>query len=344
MLELAIIADDLTGALDAAAPFAMRGITTRAALDMEGFNQALSSQPRVIAISTDSREISPERAQSRVADVIAALPAGIKLFKKVDSRLKGNIEAELSAIPHVRSVLLPAIPDFGRVVENGCVTGFGVATPISIAQVLGSHATRATIPDTASQEDIEAALTDDYDLLIGARGLANALAKTMSKTAPRAPEYPLHPAYVVIGSTDPITLAQVEHLRSTYSDLTYIGAPNGEAHPCGPAERPLTILQATPGAVHATGPEVAAALATSLGGLALNQNALLVLSGGATAQTILQGLGLHALELIGEALPGLPISRADGLTVVSKSGGFGDTDALVRLLSPSAYGVSSSHV
>jgi uncharacterized protein YgbK (DUF1537 family) len=270
--------------------------------------------------------------------VIASLPAGIKLFKKVDSRLKGNIEAELSAIPHRKSFTAPAIPEFGRIVTKGCVTGFGVTTPISIADALGTHAVNSTTPDTASDADILAALSPDYDLVIGARGLANALAQTMSEAPPVVPEYPTHPAYIVIGSTDPITLAQVDALRTAYPDLTFIPAPNGQITSVTLAEPDITILQATPGTTPASGPDVAAALATSLDALAPPTNALLVLSGGATAQVILQGLGVHALEVIGEALPGLPISRADGLTVVSKSGGFGAPQTLIRLLGHPTHG------
>jgi uncharacterized protein YgbK (DUF1537 family) len=47
---------------------------------------------------------------------------------------------------------------------------------------------------------------------------------------------------------------------------------------------------------------------------------------------ILESLGIGVLELIGEALPGLPLAMANGLTFVTKSGGFGDEDTLNRLL------------
>src|SRR5215217_1866341 len=104
MLERAIIADDLTGALDAAAPFAMRGISTAVALNVEGLPQAIATGARVVGVSTDSREVAPEAAREAVARALAALPADTALFKKVDSRLKGNIEAELDAIPHRRSL------------------------------------------------------------------------------------------------------------------------------------------------------------------------------------------------------------------------------------------------
>lgn len=59
--------------------------------------------------------------------------------------------------------------------------------------------------------------------------------------------------------------------------------------------------------------------------------ATLIVSGGATAESLLDAVGVTRLRLTGEALPGLPCSRAGRLTIVTKSGGFGDPDALVRL-------------
>jgi uncharacterized protein YgbK (DUF1537 family) len=335
MPELAIIADDLTGALDAAAPFAMRGISTAVALSAAGLGDAISTGARVIGVSTDSREISTEAARASTGAAIAALPAGTRLFKKVDSRLKGNIAAELDAIPHQRSLVVPAIPAFGRWMRNGRLGGFGVSEPIDIAARLGAHASRASIPNVAMQSDIEAALASDHDLPVGARGLAEAMAVTMQPEQ-RRPDTALRNAvaYVVIGSTDPITLAQLSRLRLAAGDLTYVDAPNGAGPAALPRPSRLTVVQATPGSKPADGKSVATALAETLARLAPPPGALLVLSGGATAQVILERLGIGVLELIGEALPGLPLARGGGLTVVTKSGGFGDEETLERLLAP----------
>ena len=76
------------------------------------------------------------------------------------------------------------------------------------------------------------------------------------------------------------------------------------------------------------------ALADTLARFDPPPGSLLVLSGGATAQVILERLGIDVLELVGEALPGLPLARANGLTFVTKSGGFGSEDTLERLLAP----------
>ncbi|KRA98386.1 hypothetical protein ASD83_10810 [Devosia sp. Root685] len=346
MLERAIIADDLTGALDAAAPFAMRGISTVVALNPAALPQAIATGARVIGVSTDSREISPKAATEAVRTALAALPAGTALFKKVDSRLKGNIEAELEAIPHQKSLVVPAIPAFGRWMKNGQIGGFGVAEPIDIARRLGRHAATAIVPDIADQADIEAVLQQAFDLPIGARGLAEAMARAMAPNAPEADiSFPEGRAYCVIGSTDPITLTQLDRLRAGDAGICYVPAPNGQgAIPARPAK--LTIVQAIPGPSPADGKTVATALGRTLENLSPPPGSLLVLSGGATAQVILEQLGMAMLELLGEALPGLPIARAGGLTVVTKSGGFGDPDTLSTLFAPylSAGSLEQSHV
>lgn len=334
MAELALIADDLTGALDSAAPFAMRGVGTSVALGVEGIPQALASGARVVAVSTDSREIPADEAREAVRSVIAALPPGTRLFKKVDSRLKGNIEAELDAMPYGRSLVIPAIPAFGRWMRDGRLGGFGVSEPIDIAARLGDHAARASIPDIETQADIGSALALPHDLPVGARGLAEAMAVRMAPVAtPPDTRLANRRALVVIGSTDPITLAQLDRLRAADPGIAYFAAPNGLGPPASLAA-PLTVVQATPGAQTAASREVAAALAETVARLAPPRDTLLVLSGGATAEAILRRLGVTVLDLIGEALPGLPLATGGGLTFVTKSGGFGAEDTLQRLLAP----------
>ena len=59
------------------------------------------------------------------------------------------------------------------------------------------------------------------------------------------------------------------------------------------------------------------------------------LTGGATAEAVLEAMGIGTLDLHGECLPGLPVARAvsgaGALTVIAKSGGFGDENTLIGL-------------
>ncbi len=63
----------------------------------------------------------------------------------------------------------------------------------------------------------------------------------------------------------------------------------------------------------------------------------LFMTGGDTAHFICRALGIHALRLQREFAPGVPLAIAEGgpfngVSVVLKSGGFGDPDLLCRLL------------
>lgn len=330
---LAIVADDLTGALDTAAPFASRGLHVEVALSVEAIGQAVRENPAILSVNLASREIGAARARDAAVAAFAVLPPGTRLFKKVDSRLKGHIAAELDALPFRSALAAPAIPAFGRVVRDGHVQGFGVETPISIAEKLGVHGARARIPDTSTQQEMAAALDlamrDGMDLLIGARGLAEALAERMAGgAAPQSAEIPPGPVLFVVGSRDPITLAQIAALRAAVG-LKYLPAPNGRLAETAPdAGNPVTLVQAVPGETAATGEAVSLALAESVYPALTNGASTLLLSGGATAEAVLSKMGIMRFRLMGECLPGLGLAYAEGHCIIAKSGGFGAPETL----------------
>ncbi len=329
---LAILADDLTGALDSAAPFAARGLRADVALELKAVAEIIAGKPDVISINLNTREISVDEARLATAAAIGLLPARTRLFKKVDSRLKGNIAAELEAIPYSRALVAPAIPAFDRIVEAAHVKGHGIDTPISIAECFGSHFARVEAPDTLSHDDMENALAaaenDGTDLLIGARGLAEALACRMAGGAvPQVAIVPPGRAIFVIGSRDPITLAQIDALRATGA-ASYVAAPNGHISGGLEANAPLTLIQATPGPNETTPQAVADALGVGLGDILSRNDTTLLLSGGATADAVMRSLGVSRLHLHGECLPGLGVASENGRYIIAKSGGFGHSDTL----------------
>ncbi len=332
MLRLAIIADDLTGALDTAAPFAgVPGgvvVATRVAA-LEG---ALARRPGVVAVSTRSREIGAAEARAQVVRALACLPPGAPIFKKIDSRLKGNIPAELEAFGGRALLVAPAIPEFGRVVRDGRLEGFGVDAPIPVGARLGAAATRATVPDTLTDADLSRALgaAGDDTVHVGARGLATALAAAMGLPAAPVPGALPAPLCMAIGSADAITLRQVDLLRRAAPCLLDLAAPGGRVPSAPPRPAaPLALLRISAG--EAVAPAVAAARFAAGVRPWLAEARALVLSGGATAEACLDALGLDRLALRGEILPGLPLSGAEGRAIVTKSGGFGDPDCLARI-------------
>src|ERR1035438_853510 len=93
VLECLLIADDLTGACDAAVHFARRGYRTHVRLDSHG------EEVSVLAISAESRDLSAAELRRVMDDLAQQLPVAQAriLFKKIDSTLRGNVGAEIAA-------------------------------------------------------------------------------------------------------------------------------------------------------------------------------------------------------------------------------------------------------
>lgn len=338
-MRLAIIADDLTGALDAAAPFAGRGLSATVALSPDHAAQAVATGADLVAISTRSRDGSAAQARAAVQASLAALPKGVRILKKIDSRLKGHLETEIAVLNPSRMLVAPAIPEFGRITRAGAVTGFGVATPIPISARLGKLADRADIPDIATTTQMRAALdaAPRDALLVGARGLAEALAALMTGRAdpvllrPRA-----NRVLMVVGSQDPITTAQAD-MAANSGHIQRRLAPLGDLDPAqsDPTD-PFVLVQATAAQPGRDPEHVARALAASVHPALTQNRDAIVLTGGATAEAALARMGIWLLDLRGECLPGLPVAaavtNAGATRIIAKSGGFGDENTLVTLM------------
>ncbi len=128
-LRIAIIADDLTGAMDAAAPFAKRGAHTRVMFSENPSSDELLNSPEILARTTDSRHLDPVRAIQRVYQALSGLEDRLP-FKKIDSTLRGNIVAEslatLEATGRRHLLVTPAFPGQGRTLRGGEVFIHGV--------------------------------------------------------------------------------------------------------------------------------------------------------------------------------------------------------------------------
>src|SRR5262245_65518721 len=100
MVELLVIADDLTGACDTGAQFGGQGIPTLVTMDVDyEFDRRDDGYPVIVA-STESRHLSAAEAATRVETLVRrARAAGVERFyKKTDSPLRGPIGAELQAM------------------------------------------------------------------------------------------------------------------------------------------------------------------------------------------------------------------------------------------------------
>lgn len=339
---VALIADDLTGALDAAAPFVAQGLSAVVATSLQGLVAAMNCGADVVAVSIGSRELPQDQAILRATQAAKAMAGADWLFKKIDSRMKGHVAAELRAVADQRgaaqALLCPAIPAMGRVVQDGQLRGFGVDAPIDLSAAALASGLAVQIPPAQSDRDLDLALAQltPQVVLCGARGLAAALARRIGRgaVAPVSPVLP-QPVALAVGSRDPITLAQVTQLRAHVPGIGWTAAPVGLAPASEPAGN--TILQATPGPGGVEGATVSARLAQGFVQHHIAGRRSLVLTGGETATAVLAVMNIHVLRLLGEVADGLPLSQPldfpDPPLIVTKSGGFGPPDVLCALFS-----------
>ncbi|WP_319414286.1 four-carbon acid sugar kinase family protein [uncultured Cohaesibacter sp.] len=338
-MKLAIVADDLTGALDSSVAFAERGLKVVCALSLSQLPASMDSGADVVAVSTGSRELSQSEAVLRIEQVLTMLDAHqqgeeVRIFKKVDSRLKGHIGAEVRALKHPfdKIVVCPAIPRLGRFVKDGLLVGVGVDEPIDVAATVGLPAACSIEAD--GQEAIEAAIAglDDDMLFVGAAGLAEALAAQMAPGASlQKMEPPAAPALFAIGSRDPVTLAQLEC-------FDILAAPNGAVPDPADWHGDVKVIQMTPGESVISGQQAGDLFADGISNwIAKTRPRTFLGCGGESAAAICARLNIGILQVLGEVLPGLPMSRScndgDRLFIITKSGGFGPKDTLVNLAS-----------
>lgn len=345
-LKVAIVADDLTGALDTGAPFVACGLSVAVAIRPDALGATLASGAEVVIVNTASRGLDERAARAVVAEVAGLLKAanpGIG-FKKIDSRLKGHVGAESAVLAGVfgleRALVAPAVPDQGRATIAGMVTGTGVATPIAVAPLFETAGLEVRVGDARSDADLdaEAAGIDGTVLAVGARGLGQALARRLGRCGPVAPKSLGAGPRVLfaIGSRDPITAGQVDHLGRSWPDMGVIEAPGG-AVPEIAADLPLVLMcGGTPdedraGAVAERFARGVKALTDRFGPSAL------VMSGGDTALAVLDALGVKVVNLVGEAAAGIPVFTTDApghraMQCLVKSGGFGKIDSLSALI------------
>jgi uncharacterized protein YgbK (DUF1537 family) len=141
--QIAIIADDLTGAADTGAYFGQVGLVTMVVLALDGCVSAGSVEPskdsilslskdaaplpcNVLVVSTESRHLARDeavvqvqRAARRIADECQAS----WVYKKIDSTLRGHPGPELAAIMDAmgleQALVAPAFPAQGRTTRKG---------------------------------------------------------------------------------------------------------------------------------------------------------------------------------------------------------------------------------
>lgn len=130
--RLLIIGDDLSGSADCAVTCSHFGLKTAVLLD--GQPSATQEELDVLALDTDSRALPPAEAGRVQATAWQAHRHGRKLYKKIDSTLRGNVAAEMAALTGAgMAIVAPAFPAAGRTTKEGRQYVFGV--PVEESEV-----------------------------------------------------------------------------------------------------------------------------------------------------------------------------------------------------------------
>jgi uncharacterized protein YgbK (DUF1537 family) len=126
-MRVLIVADDLTGAMDAAGPFAQDGKATWVVADALACEAQQVARADVVSLNTASRHLPAAQAARNVAQCAQRFAARDfdVVFKKIDSTLRGNVVAEtlslMRACGRDSALVAPSFPGQKRTMLGGVV-------------------------------------------------------------------------------------------------------------------------------------------------------------------------------------------------------------------------------
>lgn len=231
------------------------------------------------------------------------------------------------------------------------VRGVDLAAAMRAARAEGA---RALICDAVTDADlaaiVAAGLTLPGVVWVGSGGMTGPVAQALSSGAGPEPTRATRrpgPVLAVVGSASSVSREQLAVLaRDPRAHLLLIPPrvllEGPDAPGWRPASRALVAAVGKPGkdvvvvAIDPAAPVqpgVGPALAAGLGALVgrqLGRFGALAATGGETARSILGRAGVQALDVCAEIEPGVVLSMAGALPVVTKAGAFGDPTSLAR--------------
>lgn len=398
-----IVADDLTGAADCAVAFATRRLSARVAWG--DYHDSVRDPPLALAIDSGSRVLDASAAYAKHTELLRKHCApGVRVFKKIDSTLRGHPAHEIAAsldvmrerLPDTRLVVAPAFPATGRITRGGRVYVHGapleltefwpagadpaLANVVRLLETVGIAAMplpldriraagfglppgpAAVVCDAETEADLDiiaaSCVGAEPVLLAGSAGIAHAIARRISpearqRTAPIHVSPTRHGALLVAGSQAQATRAALRELESLpgVERLTLTASCLGQPQNTEAAiNARLELLQRIadgndlvvdfvfPDAGRNMTPTEAQQLAAKLARRVIPfaaQASALVATGGETAATLFERLGITGIQLVDEIEHGIALGLTLGslsVPVVTKAGGFGDAGCLRRIL------------
>lgn len=119
--ELAIIADDFTGANDTGVQFTKKGYRVFVSAN---YKYSKKIKDGILVVNTESRLIDKNEAKERIVSALNGIKNQTLVFyKKIDSTFRGNIGIEIETMMNELSynicILANGFPDLGRTIEDG---------------------------------------------------------------------------------------------------------------------------------------------------------------------------------------------------------------------------------
>ncbi|MGZ4764791.1 MAG: four-carbon acid sugar kinase family protein [Ilumatobacteraceae bacterium] len=337
---LVVTADDSTGATEAAAACADAGWS----VEVVRFDVP-SSTDGCVVVDLRSRHVDPDEARRRIDAVVTHA----RRVHKIDSTLRGNWAAELSALVAAgrRIVLIPSHPPAGRVCAGGVVLVNGVpvaesehgndprlpvrtsrpsellpaselAGPAQLAAWLAGSEASVAIVDALTLDDIDrlvsAALNSENVVIAGSASVVGAVARACSPS-PIAPALPApllpEPVVAVCASLHPTSRVQMQALAAAGIDVVVSSDDR----------------LGDPEVVAADVAERAHALVADVGARSV------ILVGGDTAAAF---IGDNVVAVFGSIDVGISLGEADvrgrRLRIACKPGSFGTVNTLLDLV------------
>lgn len=357
METLAILADDLTGACDTGCLFAGAGAVpvtvwpSGARVEAARIHVVDTESRRLTASDAAARV-------THAAHACPAPRSFKKIDSTFRGPIGAEVEALLAAAGATCALVCPAFPAQRRTVVDGMlrvdgvpVGESGIQPTSSLVDLLRPQLTRpiarvsladvragrdalaerlarfggfVVVADAETDGDLDALVDaalalEAAPLLVGAAGLARALAARLGVLRERVALPPARRWLVIAGSVHPATRRQIQAARD--AGLTVIATAGAASDDSGTTARRLADE-----ARHR---------------LRAEWFDIVVVTGGDTAVALYEALGRGRLELLGPPAPGLALARLevagrDDLWLVTKAGGFGDPDLIVSLAKAAA--------
>ncbi len=344
MEPILILADDLSGAAEAAAGFLNRGVTVHVQLTPTTITHD------VTVVDLHSRREAFELS-TRLGGILETCSRhGVqRILVKIDSLLRGHVAATLEALSETGRPIIVAAgnPALNRTIVGGVPLVGGIPLhetdlwgaetappPRTVIDAIGD-VRDVRIHDVASDSDLDdvvAAAAPDA-ILVGTGALIAAVARTLPVVDRPAITPNGHRTVFVVGTADAAARDQMTELASTGVSVRQLDGDELLLGTAMAGEVTDALALTIDGPIRpADAHRLVAALADTAVSV-IDDATDLVLTGGETARAVLDRLGVDVLEPVHEIHTGAIVSVAPGgRRVVTRPGSFGDRRSLTTIL------------